>query len=44
MGFTDDEKLTADPEYEKRKEMEMENAQNPQSGREDNGSVDKGSS
>jgi hypothetical protein len=44
MGFTDDEKLTPDPEYEKRKEMEMENAQNPQSGREDNGSVDEGSS
>ena len=44
MGFTDDEKLTADPEYEKRKEMEMENAQNPENRREDNGSVDEGSS
>jgi len=25
MGYTDDEKLTPDPEYEKRKEMEMNN-------------------
>ena len=41
MGFTDDEKLTPDPEYEKRKEMEMENAQNPENRREDNGSVDE---
>lgn len=44
MGFTDDEKLTADPKYEERQQMELENAQNPQSGREDNGSVDEGSS
>ena len=45
MGYTDDEKLTPDPEYEKRKEMEMENAtQNSENRRESNGGMDKGTS
>lgn len=44
MGFTDDEKLTVDPQYEERQKMELENAQNPKNRQEGNGSVDKGSS
>ncbi len=44
-GFTDDEKLVPDPNYDKIKELEMKNAnsqneKNPQSGREDKGDVD----
>ena len=41
LGRTEEERLTPDPKYEERQQMEMENAQNPQSGREDNGSVDE---
>ncbi len=45
MGFTDDEKLTPDPQYEERKEMEMENAaQNPQDRRPGHGGVDSSTS
>lgn len=42
MGYTDEEKLTPDPNYEKRKEMELENAsQNSENRRSDNGGMDK---
>lgn len=47
MGFTDAEKLTPDPEYEKRKEMELSSnneSQNPKDRQKGNGNVDKGSS
>ena len=42
MGFTDDEKLTADPQYEERQKMEMENAaQNSEDRRSGDGGVDE---
>jgi hypothetical protein len=42
MGFTDDEKLTADPQYEERQQMEIENAaQNSEDRRSGNGGVDE---
>ena len=45
MGFTDDEKLTADPKYEERQQMELENAaQDSENRRESNGGVDSSTS
>ena len=42
MGYTDDEKLTPDPQYEEMKKMELENAkQDPQDRSESNRSVEQ---
>lgn len=40
MGFSDDEKLIPDPEYEKRKEMEMNNQNEDANPKEDSGNGD----